>query len=170
MLRGMRNKEAEKPFKDLDLYKLRRIAKNHDVSLELNGKPASARVLRLMLFHDVPFIVNCREVREDDLYSLSFIGGSCYISSKIAIWKYGVLEDLAGYYISDIYPEYNVICLTKVIDEDVIGMDSIFARDEDILIDLETGTMLFGDPLREAQCDKCTPEETAKIHRMLLMH
>ena len=166
MLTDIRSKESGNPLKDLDLYKLRRIAENFDVPIEINGKPVSARVLRLMLLYTDPFIAYSREVRGDEIYSLSILGGRFYISSKIAIWKYGVLEDLAGYYISDIFPEYNIICLTKVIDEDCIYMD-IF-RDEDIYVDLETGIMLFGEPFREAQCDKCTPEETAKIHRMFL--
>ena len=167
MLTDVRSEESGNPFKDLDLYKLRKIAENFDVPIEINGKPVSARVLRLMLLYNDPFIAYSREVREDEIYSLSILGGRFYITSKIAIWKYGVLEDLAGYYISDIFPEYNIICLTKVIDEDCIDMD-IF-RDEDIYVDLETGIMLFGEPFREAQCDKCTPEETAKIHRMLLL-
>lgn len=170
MLKDVRSKEKESgnPFKDLDLYKLRRIAENFDVPIEINGKPVSARVLRLMLLYNDTFIAYSREVREDEIYSLSILGGRFYITSKIAIWKYGVLEDLVGYYVSDVFPEYNIICLTKVIDEDCIGMDSIFFRDKDIYVDLETGTMLFGEPFREVQCDKCTPEETAKIHRMFL--
>lgn len=75
MLTDVRSEESGNPFKDLDLYKLRKIAENFDVPIEINGKPVSARVLRLMLLYTDPFIAYSREVREDEIFSLSILGG-----------------------------------------------------------------------------------------------
>ena len=74
MLTGVRSEASGNPFKDLDLYKLRKIAENFDVPIEINGKLVSARVLRMMLLYNDQFIAYSREVREDEIYSLSILG------------------------------------------------------------------------------------------------